>query len=83
MATIALVDDDRNILTSVAMVLEGEIFYQQNGNRYPFRGVWTPNVDGSVTQHFTQYDSENDTWNDWFVGRYVRQNADQGTPSGE
>jgi hypothetical protein len=66
-----------------AMVLEGEIFYQQRSDRFPFRGVWTPNDDGSVTQHFTQYDPDADTWNDWFIGRYVRQEDDPNAQSGE
>lgn len=66
-----------------AMFLEGEIFYHQNGTRFPFRGLWTPNEDGSVTQHFTQYDPETESWNDWFTGRYVRQETDPDAPSGE
>ncbi len=33
-----------------------------NGNNFPFRGTWTPNADGSVTQHFQQYNLANDTW---------------------
>lgn len=65
------------------MALEGEIFYHAQGNRYPFRGVWTPNADGSVTQHFTQYDAEGDTWNTWFTGTYVRRQADPNAHSGE
>lgn len=67
------------------MVLEGEItYFGENGSRsFPFRGVWTPNEDGSVTQHFTQYDADNDVWNDWFVGRYVRQEDDSNAASEE
>tara|TARA_R110002072_G_scaffold111456_3_gene239577 strand:- start:604 stop:1173 length:570 start_codon:yes stop_codon:yes gene_type:complete len=61
-----------------AMVLEGHItnFGPNGAQSAPFRGVWTPNDDGSVTQHFTQYDAANDVWNDWFIGRYVRQEDD-------
>lgn len=66
-----------------AMALEGEIFYHGNGNRVPFRGLWTPNDDGSVTQHFTQYNAETESWDVWFTGRYVRQENDQDTHSGE
>ncbi|QNL17954.1 hypothetical protein HXX25_00550 [Hyphobacterium sp. CCMP332] len=66
-----------------AMFLEGGIFYHQNGNRAPFRGLWTPNDDGSVTQHFTQYNAETESWDVWFTGRYVRQEDDPNTHSGE
>ena len=62
-----------------AMVLVGEITNFGPGSvtrTAPFRGTWTPNADGSVTQHFQQYDPENDVWNDWFIGRYVRQEDD-------
>ena len=55
-----------------SMVLEGEIFYYARGLRFPFRGTWTPNADGSVRQYFQQYDPEAETWNDWFDGKYVR-----------
>lgn len=63
------------------MVLEGEITYfgASGSQSAPFRGTWTPNEDGTVTQHFQQYDAENDVWNDWFVGRYVRMEDDPNT----
>lgn len=66
-----------------AMELEGEIFYHSQGNRLPFRGIWTPNADGSVTQHFTQYDAVSDRWNTWFTGHYVRRETELNTHSGE
>jgi hypothetical protein len=66
-----------------AMELEGEIFYHSQGSRFPFRGVWTPNEDGSVTQHFTQYDAESENWNTWFTGRYVRRQTESDAHSGE
>ncbi|MEN0653222.1 MULTISPECIES: hypothetical protein [Hyphobacterium] len=61
-----------------AMVLVGEITYfgATGSQTAPFRGTWTPNEDGSVTQHFQQYDEANDVWNDWFIGRYMRQEDD-------
>ena len=31
------------------------------------------NEDGTVTQHFTQYDPEKKVWNDWFIGVYKRK----------
>lgn len=66
------------------MVLEGEItYFGANGSQSsPFRGRWTPNEDGTVTQHFQQYDAENDVWNDWFIGRYVRMEDDPNDPNG-
>lgn len=52
------------------MVLEGTIAYR-NGTTNGFRGVWTPNPDGTVTQHFTQQDNETGEWADWFIGEYA------------
>lgn len=51
------------------MVLEGEISYR-NKTSFPFRGTWTPNADGSVTQAFEQYDPDAESWDDWFIGTY-------------
>lgn len=51
------------------MILEGEITYR-GGRTYPFRGTWTPNADGSVRQHFEQYNPETESWDDWFIGIY-------------
>lgn len=56
------------------MVLEGTIAYRAGSNA-PFRGVWTPNPDGSVTQHFQQFDPQANIWSDWFVGVYKRKGA--------
>lgn len=60
-----------------AMVLEGRIGYGagQAGNGARFRGTWTPNADGTVTQHFEQYDDAKKSWTDWFVGTYKRKPA--------
>lgn len=55
-----------------AMVLEGEIFYFGAGNRFAFRGTWTPLDDGAVRQFFEQFDPESQAWNSWFDGRYAR-----------
>ena len=65
-----------------AMALEGTItnFGPTGQTSAPFRGVWTLNEDGSVTQHFTQYDADNDVWNDWFIGTYVRMENDPNAP---
>ena len=58
-----------------AMVLEGNICYGAGkpGNGAKFRGTWTPNADGTVTQRFEQYDEAKGEWTDWFVGTYKRK----------
>ncbi len=58
-----------------AMVLEGLIGYGagQAGNGAKFRGTWMPNADGTVTQHFQQYDDTKAEWTDWFIGTYKRK----------
>lgn len=53
------------------MVLEGEIAYR-NGTTAPFKGTWTLLEDGSVRQHFEQFDADKKEWNDWFVGIYKK-----------
>ncbi len=58
-----------------AMELTGEIYYDTTGQRAPFRGVWTPQGDGSVRQHFQQQGPDGE-WSDWFIGIYVRQDGD-------
>ncbi|WP_084398852.1 hypothetical protein [Henriciella aquimarina] len=54
------------------MILKGTIKYR-NGRSHPFRGTWTENEDGSVTQHFEEYDPEGERWEDWFIGTYRRK----------
>lgn len=55
------------------MVLEGQIAYQQGGVTAPFRGTWTANADGSVTQYFQQYNDKTKAWDDWFTGIYKKK----------
>ena len=55
-----------------AMVLEGVISYR-NGNTAPFKGTWTLQDDGTVRQHFLQYNAQTDVWDDWFVGIYTKK----------
>lgn len=55
-----------------AMVLEGEIAYR-DGRTAPFKGTWTLQDDGSVRQHFEQYNAETEKWDDWFVGIYRKK----------
>ena len=59
------------------MVLEGTIGYGagQAGNGAKFRGTWTPNADGTVTQYFQQFDDKKSEWTDWFKGTYKRKPA--------
>jgi len=66
----------RKLTEEGEMRLEGKIAYR-NGTTAPFRGSWTPQADGSVTQYFQQYNSETESWDDWFTGIYRR------TPAGE
>jgi len=56
-----------------AMVLTGHIYNYGRAAAAPFRGIWTPQTDGSVIQHFDLYDETSDTWNVWFEGLYVKK----------
>jgi hypothetical protein len=51
------------------MVLEGTIGYAGNG-RVPFRGTWSLNADGTVTQDLQEYTRESKAWENWFTGVY-------------
>lgn len=57
------------------MILEGTIGYGAGkpGNGAKFRGTWTPNADGTVTQYFQQFDEAKGEWTDWFTGAYKRK----------
>ena len=57
-----------------AMVLEGESAYR-TGVVAPFKGTWTLQEDGSVRQHFEQYDAEKEEWVDAFIGIYRKKGA--------
>jgi hypothetical protein len=52
------------------MVLVGTIHYYNGGKTFPFRGIWTPNADGTVLQHFDQQDPASGEWSVWFEGLY-------------
>jgi hypothetical protein len=54
------------------MVLEGDIRYR-DGRTAPFKGAWTKQADGSVRQHFEEYDPEKKTWGEWFTGIYRKK----------
>ena len=71
----ATIDYSGGLNAKGEMVLEGSIGYGlgQPGNGAKFRGTWTPNADGTVTQHFEQFDAAKNAWTDWFVGTYRRK----------
>lgn len=58
-----------------SMVMEGEIFYYANGKTFPFRGTWSPLEDGTVRQHFEQFNPEKEEWSTWFDGIYTRSES--------
>ena len=60
------------------MRLEGTIGYgaANPANGAKFKGSWTPEEDGSVTQHFQQYNPATEEWTDWFTGIYRKKSAD-------
>lgn len=55
-----------------AMVLEGTIQQYAQNTSAPFRGTWTPHIDGTVRQFFEQYDPEKEEWIGWFDGVYTK-----------
>ncbi|MEO0882118.1 MAG: hypothetical protein AAFY34_05250 [Pseudomonadota bacterium] len=57
--------------------LEGEITYR-NGTKFPFRGEWIPEADGTVLQTFQQFNPETRNWDQWFTGIYTRVEDDTG-----
>ncbi|MFZ5616964.1 MAG: hypothetical protein ACOZAA_06560 [Pseudomonadota bacterium] len=75
----ATIDYSGGLNDKGAMVLEGRIGYPagQAGNGAKFRGTWTPNADGTVSQYFQQYDDAKGEWTDWFTGLY-RRKAEKG-----
>ena len=60
---------------SGSMVLNGKINYYKTGMSHNFRGMWTPNADGSVRQFFEQQDPESQEWAVWFDGLYIRKGS--------
>lgn len=68
----ATIDYAGGLDASGAMVLEGEIAYR-NGTTAAFKGTWTLEDDGTVTQYFQQFDDAKKKWTDWFKGTYRRK----------
>lgn len=74
----AIIDYEGGLTEAGSMKLVGSITYHGTGQSSPFTGEWTPNEDGTVTQHFEQYNAETDEWAAWFTGTYTRQDAEAG-----
>ena len=53
-----------------SMRLTGTITYLSEGVRLPFRGLWTPLVDGRVRQYFEE--RREGRWQVWFEGFYQK-----------
>lgn len=73
----ATIDYSGGLNAQGEMVLEGRIGHGPGkpNNGAKFRGTWTANADGSVTQYFQQYDDKTGAWADWFKGTYRRKAA--------
>ena len=74
-STGALIDYEGGLTESGSMKLEGVITYVSSAQTADFTGEWTLNEDGTVTQHFEQYDAEKEEWVTWFTGRYTKSSA--------
>ncbi len=72
-----VIDYEGGLTETGSMKLVGEIV-NRNGTSAPFTGEWTPNEDGTVTQHFEQQDTETGEWSVWFTGIYTRLEVDSG-----
>ena len=71
----AMIDYEGGLTETGSMKLVGTITYPGNAQSAPFTDEWTLNEDGTVTQHFEQYNAETDEWAVWFTGIYTRQDA--------
>ena len=66
-----IIDYEGGLTASGSMKLAGTITYTASKLETDFTGEWTPNEDGTVTQHFEQYDAEQNEWRAWFTGIYT------------
>ena len=66
-----------------ALVLEGKIYNYASGITRKMRGIWTPEKNGDVIQHFDTFDAESGEWKVWFEGRYIRKENDTNPPVNE
>ncbi len=69
----AIIDYTGGLTETGSMRLEGVISNRAGTPALPFTGEWTLNEDGTVTQHFEQYNREDDTWAVWFTGIYHKK----------
>lgn len=69
----AVIDYEGGLTDEGSMELRGTITYQRTGQSADFLGIWTPREDGTVRQHFEQYDAEKREWTPWFTGIYRRK----------
>ena len=65
-----VIDYEGGLNAEGAMVLTGRIHYH-DGRDLPFRGTWSRLADGTVRQHFEEYNPKTEEWGDWFVGIYT------------
>lgn len=67
------IDYDGGLDEAGRMVLTGEITYwnDEGAQSFDFRGAWTPLADGTVIQHFQQYDPDSEAWTNWGLLTYV------------
>lgn len=67
-----LIDYEGGLTETGSMKLTGTATYIASGQEADFTGEWTPNEDGTVTQHFEQYDADAQAWKPWFTGIYSK-----------
>ena len=72
-----IIDYEGGLTETGSMKLVGTVTYGATKVQADFTGEWTPNEDGTVTQHFEQYDAEKDEWTGWFTGIYTRIEASE------
>ncbi len=66
-----------------SLVLEGKIYNYATHVTQRMRGIWTPEENDDVIQHFDAFDAETDAWQVWFEGRYVKKENDPNPPVSE
>ncbi|MEL6414632.1 MAG: hypothetical protein AAFQ15_06800 [Pseudomonadota bacterium] len=67
-----IIDYEGGLTASGSMKLAGTITYMTSAFEAAFTGEWSLNEDGTVTQHFEQYDPEEEKWSTWFTGIYTK-----------
>ena len=75
-STGAMIDYEGGLTESGSMKLAGTITYVDSAQTADFTGEWTLEADGTVTQHFEQYNAETEEWVPWFTGTYTAQEPD-------